>query len=57
MVFVIKKGDSSKKISSILSKLEKESKKAGIDALAFCGIIKLNKDPLSIQKTMRDEWE
>lgn len=29
----------------------------GVDTTRFCGVIKLAKDPLVIQKELRDEWE
>jgi len=31
--------------------------KKGFDAKAFLGKVKFDKDPLAIQKEMRDEWE
>jgi hypothetical protein len=29
----------------------------GVDTRKYCGVIKLKKDPLAIQKGLRDEWE
>jgi len=29
----------------------------GVDTKKYCGVIKLTKDPLTIQKQLRDEWE
>ncbi|WP_375579489.1 hypothetical protein ABWH96_21250 [Marivirga tractuosa] len=54
MVTVIKKGSNKEKIEAALSKLK--SRKS-FDAYKYCGAVKLNKDPLQIQKQMRDEWE
>ncbi|MFP9097443.1 hypothetical protein ACLI09_00185 [Flavobacterium sp. RHBU_24] len=34
-----------------------EPVKKGFDAKAFLGTVKFDKDPLEIQKEMRDEWE
>ena len=34
-----------------------ESSKSHLDAFAFQGILRLSKDPLTIQKEMRNEWE
>jgi hypothetical protein len=54
MVITIKKGDSKKTIERKLSKL---SKKKGFPAHKFLGKIKVDGDPLEIQRKMRDEWE
>ena len=35
----------------------KEEKKQKVDLMAFCGILRLKEDPLSIQKKLRDEWQ
>ena len=45
-----------KQIDSILDKQLKKSRKS-IDIEKYCGIIKLKKDPLSIQTELRDEWK
>ncbi|MFM7486863.1 MAG: hypothetical protein ACKOC0_06930 [Cytophagales bacterium] len=29
----------------------------GVDTRKYCGVIKLQKDPLAIQKELRNEWE
>ena len=54
MVLVLKKGASKKEIESIERKLKN---KVGIDVMKYCGKIKLKEDPLSIQKSLRDEWQ
>ena len=38
-------------------KLTKHTKPKGVDAFHFVGKINLNKDALSIQKSLRDEWK
>ena len=35
----------------------KASKPKGVNTLKYCGTIKLKRDPLEIQKKLRDEWE
>ena len=54
MVTIIKKGSDTKEVEKALSKVK--SKKI-FDAQRYCGILKLKKDPLVIQKEMRNEWE
>ena len=56
MVTVIKSGASKKSIETSIKKLS-SSKKKGFDANKFCGVIKLNEEPLDIQKRLRDEWK
>lgn len=56
MVTIIKKGDSKAHIKKALQKIE-ESSNQGLDAKKYCGILKLEEDPLAIQKKMRDEWQ
>ncbi len=34
----------------------KDLKSSGVDTLKYCGIIKLKKDALVIQKELRNEW-
>lgn len=54
MVTVIKKGTD--KIS-IQKAFESVSIRKGINAFKYCGKVKLEKDPLTIQKNLRNEWE
>ena len=35
----------------------KTSKPKGVDTLKYCGTIKLEEDPLLIQKKLRNEWQ
>lgn len=56
MVTVIKRGASKKSIETSIKKLG-GSKKKGFDANKFCGVVKLNEDPMGIQKRLRDEWK
>jgi len=56
MVTIIKKGDSKAHIRKALEKIQEPPNK-GFNAKKYSGILKLNKDPLEIQRRMRDEWE
>ena len=49
----IEKKEFQKIIESITS--SKDSKK--VNTMKYCGVIKLKKDALAIQKEMRNEWE
>lgn len=53
----IKQGATKKSIRTILDSLTKESKSKGIDAYKYVGKISLEKDPLKIQRELRNEWE
>jgi hypothetical protein len=54
MVTVIKKGSSKTAIKQLVDKVQI---KKGLDAKKYSGLIKLKENPLTIQKSMRDEWE
>ncbi len=56
MVLILKKGSSEEEMQSIKKKLQKKSRKAGINVKKYSGTIKLKDDPLKIQKKLRDEW-
>ena len=56
MVLVLKKGASEQEVQRIKKKLQKKSRKPGIDIKKYSGKIKLKEDPLTIQKKLRDEW-
>ena len=55
---MLKSGATKEEMQAIKRKLAKQSKRrgTGADLAKFVGIIKLNEDPLLIQKRMRDEW-
>ncbi len=55
MVTVIKKDSSAEEMLRKVNKLLKKEKKKGIKKL--CGAIKLDKDPVTLQKQWRDEWK
>jgi hypothetical protein len=54
MTIVIKRKSGKKNISKLLKKAMSSK---GVDTRKYCGVIKLNRDPLTIQKELRDEWE
>ncbi len=54
MVTIIKKGAGKKEIETALSSIKNSR---GFDANKHCGVLNLKKDPMMIQKEMRDEWE
>jgi hypothetical protein len=54
MVLVLKKGADKKEMEAISEKLRSPK---GVDTKKYCGTIKLQEDPLTIQKKMRDEWQ
>ena len=54
MTVVIKKSSDKAQINKIWKQLKHKSK---FDVSRFCGVVKLEKSPLAIQKEMRDEWE
>ncbi len=58
MVLTIKRGATKKKIKNILDAIaKKEVKPLGIDVYKYVGKISLDKDALTIQKELRNEWE
>jgi|APGre2960657404_1045060.scaffolds.fasta_scaffold260425_1 hypothetical protein len=57
MTVVIKKGVDKKEFEKILDSFRKNKKSKGVDTTKYCGTIKLSKNPLVIQKELRDEWE
>mgnify|MGYP003580347161 CR=1 FL=1 len=56
MVFVLKRNAGKKEVEARKKQIEK-IKPSGVNTKKYCGVIKLKKDPLIIQKEMRDEWQ
>lgn len=54
MVTIIKAKTKKEKIKQLLLKAEKNINL--LKASKYCGKVKLNGNPLSIQKRLRDEW-
>ncbi len=59
MTFTLNIGASKEEIDLLNQKLIKANlrHRKGLDAKKFCGVIHLKHDPLTIQKTLRNEWE
>jgi len=55
MMVVIKKGESKESIQKKLNKLKGKGKK--FPARKFLGILKIDEDPVKIQRRLRDEWK
>lgn len=57
MSITLKRGANKSVIKRSLKKVLKADSLKGIDAYKYCGIIQLKKDPIDIQKELRDEWD
>ena len=57
MVTTINKKMKRQVINKILEDLQRNISERGIDAYKYCGIIDLINDPVSIQKSLRNEWK
>jgi len=55
MVTTLKYGSKKDSINKMLDRLSIKSRR-GVDTKKYSGIIKLKKDPLQIQKELRNEW-
>jgi hypothetical protein len=53
MVTIIKKGISKKTLQERIRKIKSRRK---LNALKYCGVIKVNGNALQIQKSLRNEW-
>jgi len=56
MLLVINKKTKKEEVDKFIRESMKKSN-AGFDAKKYCGVIKLDKDPLEIQNEMRNEWK
>lgn len=54
MVTILKKGSDTKEVEKSLAKVKNNK---GFDSQKYCGALKIKKDPIAIQKRMRNEWE
>ena len=57
MTIVLKKNIQKKEFLKILQTIDSKKESLAINTLKHCGVIKLKKDALAIQKEMRDEWQ
>jgi len=58
MVVVIKRGMSKQRIKALLDKLRtaKRKKRKEVDVYKYVGVLKLEEDPVELQRKWRDEW-
>ena len=56
MVTTLKYGSKEECLSKLIERLNKRSRR-GVNVKKYVGILKMDKDPLSIQKEMRNDWE
>ncbi len=56
MHHIFKKGASKEEIEQLNKELFQIGNKKPLDAQKYCGIIKLDEDPMVIQKSLRNEW-
>jgi hypothetical protein len=57
MVAILKSGESKKNMQKLMEQLSKKKSSKSFDAKKFCGVLKLKKDPLVLQKELRNEWK
>lgn len=57
MTFIINKNTTKQEFVKLLASIKVNKKVKGIDLSKHCGVLKLNKDALQIQKEMRNDWE
>ena len=57
MTTVIKRTTTRKQLAALLKGKKRTTKKKGVDVKSFAGKLKLDGDPLTIQKKMRDGWK
>lgn len=57
MTTIIKRSTTRKQLSALLKTRKRKTKKQGVDVRRFAGKLKLEGDPLEIQKRMRDGWK
>jgi hypothetical protein len=57
MTTIIKRSTTRKQLSALLKTRKRTTKRQGVDVRSFAGKLKLEGDPLEIQKRMRDGWK
>jgi hypothetical protein len=57
MTTIIKRSTTRKQLAALLKARKRKSKGTGVDVKSFAGKLKLEGDPLEIQKRMRHGWE
>jgi hypothetical protein len=56
MTTIINRTTTRKEFAALLKKSKRRRRK-GVDVKSFSGKLKLEEDPLTIQRTMRDGWK
>ena len=58
MTIIVKRSTTTRQLAALLKGRKRvRSKKKGVDVKSFAGKLKLEEDPLAIQKKMRDGWK
>ena len=57
MTTIVKRTTTRKELAALLKGKKRTRKKKGVDVKSFAGKMKLEGDPLAIQKKMRDGWK
>ena len=57
MTVVLNKKIEKKEFIAILDSITSKKESKIVNTMKYCGVIKLKKDALAIQKEMRNEWE
>lgn len=57
METIIKKSTKKKEVEKKINSTKESKQKKVFKASKFCGKIKYKKDPMTIQKKLRNEWE
>ena len=57
MTTIIKRTTTRKQLAALLKGKKRTRKAKGVDVKSFAGKLKLEDDPLEIQKRMRDGWK
>jgi hypothetical protein len=57
MTTIIKRSTTRKQLAALLKAKRRKPKSKGVDVKSFVGKLKLEGDPLEIQKRMRDGWK
>lgn len=57
MTTIVKRTTTRKELAALLKGKKRTRKKKGVDVKSFAGKLKLEGDPLAIQKKMRDGWK
>ncbi len=57
MTTIVKRTTTRKELAALLKGKKRTRKNKGVDVKSFAGKLKLDGDPLAIQKKMRDGWK